>query len=76
MLSCCPVICANFDAILESIEIRDRLQISSLVLSELINFYYPWNHQKTHGFLMISRVIEVKLLKMRLILGTKFAATP
>ena len=23
-------------------------------LSKLINFYSPWNHQKTYGFLMIS----------------------
>ena len=37
----------------------DRLQISLLMLSELINFYSPWNHQKTYGFLMISGGIEV-----------------
>ena len=28
-------------------------------LSELIDFYSPWNHQKTIGFLMISGGIEV-----------------
>ena len=28
-------------------------------LSELINFYSPWNHQKTDGFMMISGGIEV-----------------
>ena len=30
-----------------------------LNLRELINFYYPRNHQKTHGFLMILVEIEV-----------------
>ena len=36
---------------------RDLLQILLLHqahLSKLINFYSPWNHQKIHGFLMIS----------------------
>ena len=28
-------------------------------LSKLINWYFPWNHQKTIGFLMISEEIEV-----------------
>ena len=32
-------------------------------LSKLINFYFPWNQQKTMGFLMISGGIEVKLHK-------------
>ena len=31
-------------------------------LSELINFYSPWNHQKTVGFLMISGGIKVNQL--------------
>ena len=30
--------------------------------SELINFYSPWNHQKTIVFLMISREINRSLL--------------
>ena len=32
-------------------------------LSELINFCSPWNHQKTIGFQMISREIEINSLK-------------
>ena len=28
-------------------------------LSELINFCFPWNRQKTIGFMMISGKIEV-----------------
>ena len=32
--------------------LSDRLRII-MSLSELINFYFPWNHQKTYGFLMI-----------------------
>ena len=39
--------------------VRDHLPISFLILSELINFYSPWNHQKTIGSLMISGRIEV-----------------
>ena len=35
-------------------QLRDRLLISLLLLSELINFYPPWNHQKTTSFLIIS----------------------
>ena len=31
------------------------------LVRELINFYPPWNHQKTLGFLMISGGIEVIL---------------
>ena len=38
--------------------LRDRRQIE-VNLSELINFCYPWNHQKTYCFLMISGEIEV-----------------
>ena len=30
-------------------------------LGELINFYYPWNHQKTISFLMILGGIDVNL---------------
>ena len=26
---------------------------------ELTNFYSPWNHQKTHSFVMISGELEV-----------------
>ena len=45
----------------ENNNIRDRLQISFLILSQYmeINFYAPWNHQGTIGFLMISGGIEV-----------------
>ena len=32
-------------------------------LSELVNFYSPWNNQKTYGFLMISEGIEVNMFK-------------
>ena len=28
-------------------------------LSESINYYFPWNHQKIYGFLVISGGIEV-----------------
>ena len=34
---------------------------SLLTSSELINFYFPWNYQKTYGFLMISGG-EIKLI--------------
>ena len=40
----------------------DCLQISRLILGEfkqIDNFYFPRNHQKTFGFLMISGGIEV-----------------
>ena len=30
-----------------------------LLLSRLINFYFPENHQKTYGFFLISDVIKV-----------------
>ena len=39
--------------------LRDLLQILLVTISELINFYSPWNHQKTYGFLMISGGTEV-----------------
>ena len=38
---------------------KGHLQISLVVLSKLINFYFLWNHQKTAGFLMILGGIEV-----------------
>ena len=38
----------------EVFNVKDYLQILLLQLSELINFFYPWNHQKTIGFLIIS----------------------
>ena len=31
--------------------LRHRSQISRIAISELINFYLPWNHKKTYGFL-------------------------
>ena len=36
-------------------------QISFLVLRKFkqINYYFPWNHQKTYGILMISGGLEV-----------------
>ena len=41
------------------------------------NFYPPWNHQKTIGFLMISGVIEVTwFAQIRLILKAKFGDDP
>ena len=45
-----------------------------MVLKEFkqINFYSPWNHQKTYGFLMISGEREVNLFaKIHLILEAK-----
>ena len=41
--------------------VRDRLQISLLLLSafKCTNFNSPWNQQKSYGFLMISGGIEV-----------------
>ena len=41
--------------------LRDRHQILFLMLSKLqfTNFYFPWNHNKLIGFLMISGGIEV-----------------
>ena len=32
--------------------VKDRRQIELLTLNEFkrINFYYPWNHEKTDGF--------------------------
>ena len=44
--------------------VKERLQISHLILGELINFYSPWNHQKTYGFLMISGKIEVNYVML------------
>ena len=41
---------------------RDRLQILHLILAnlnELTNYYSPWNHQKTYGFVVISGGVEV-----------------
>ena len=42
-------------------QLRARHQISLVILSELkqINFYFPWNHQNTNGFLIISGGIKV-----------------
>ena len=34
------------------------VSLISFLKSELINFYSPWKHQKTLGFLMISGGIE------------------
>ena len=44
--------------------VRDRLQISHLILSELINFCFPRNHRKTLGFLLIWGEIEVNSLNI------------
>ena len=46
-------------------EVSDRHQILLLVLSEFkqINFYSPWNHQENLGLVMISRGVEINLLK-------------
>ena len=30
--------------------VRDRSQILIIILSKLINFYFPWNHQNTVAF--------------------------
>ena len=43
-------------------------------LSELIDFYSPWNHQKTIGFLVISGEIKINII--RLILEAKFCDNP
>ena len=41
-------------------DVRDRRQISFRVSSKLTNFYYPpWIYQKTSGYLIIPREIEV-----------------
>ena len=48
-----------------------------LSLSKIINFYPPWNHQKTVGFLMISGGIKNNLFaSIRLILEKKFGDVP
>ena len=39
--------------------LKDCCQISFLILNELINFYFPWNQQKTYGFLIILGGLEV-----------------
>ena len=31
-------------------------------LKELIYFYFPWNHEKTYGFTIISEEMEVNPL--------------
>ena len=42
-------------------------------LKKLINFYSPWDHQKTIGFLMIPGGKEVnRFAQIRLILEAKF----
>lgn len=50
--------------------IRDGDQVSLLIskeLSELINFYLPWNHQRTYGFLMILiHLTSINFLKRTL----------
>ena len=43
---------------------RDGCQIWLLIVSKftrLINFYFPWNHQKNIDFLMVSGGMEVNL---------------
>ena len=37
------------------IKCRFKYQVN---LSELINFYSPWNHQKAYSFLMVSWEVE------------------
>ena len=32
---------------------------------ELVNFYFPWNHEKICDFLMISGGIDISLLNIR-----------
>ena len=49
----------------KAIKVRNSLPISLLILSKLINFYSPWNDQKTYGFLMVSSVLELNLLKFK-----------
>ena len=54
-------------------------QISRFILREFkrINFNYPWNHQKTVVFLMISEEIEVNLFaQICLILEAQFGDDP
>ena len=46
-------ICVNY-----VIYVRNHLQISLLILSKLITFYSPRNHDKTIGFLMVSGGVE------------------
>ena len=42
-----------------------------------MNFYSPWNHQKTYGFLMISGGTEVnQFAQVFLILEAKFGDDP
>ena len=36
-----------------SVSLKVRCQILLLILSELINFCFPWNHQENDGFLMV-----------------------
>ena len=46
-------------------------------LSELIDFYPPWNHQKTYGFLMISGGIKVNwFAEIHLIVEATFGDEP
>ena len=39
--------------------IEDRRQISLQILSELINLYSPWNHEKAVCFLMTLGKIKI-----------------
>ena len=42
------------------IKTSNSKRIQRINLSELINFYFTWNHQETDGFLMILLGIEFK----------------
>ena len=50
------VVGALIHLVMYALFLKDRLQISLLILSEFkrINFYSPWDHQKTYGVLIIS----------------------
>ena len=53
--------------------VRDRHQMSLLMLSELNNFYFPKNHQQLYGFLLISGGIKVnQWAKIRPIIEVNF----
>ena len=53
----------NTDIIRCYLEIIDKFRFYYFMnIRERVNFYSPWNCQKTYGFLMISGGIEVDLL--------------
>ena len=59
-----------------NLDIQLQLRAYQKYLSILINFYFLWIHQKSHGFLTIAGRKEVKFAQIHESLEPKFGVNP